>query len=74
MAEEVNMVLKESRDTSPLKLSDSPPTILDIQHVKGLEQHAPYPFMLDIHSLEQHVELHDPLLLTRGEKDKITLI
>jgi hypothetical protein len=35
--EELNMVLEESRDISPFKLSDSPPIMLDIHHVKGLE-------------------------------------
>lgn len=50
LSEEVNMILEESHDISSLKL-DSPPTMLDVQHVKGLEQHAPHPFMFDI----QHV-------------------
>ena len=43
-----------------------------VQHVKGLEQHATHPLMLDIQhviSLEQHIELLDPLPLTRDEKD-----
>jgi len=76
LLEEVNTVLKESRDTSPLKLFDSLPTMLDIQHVKSLEQHVPHPLMLDaqhVIGLEQHVELHDPLRLTRGEKDEDNL-
>jgi hypothetical protein len=50
LSEEVNMILEESHDISSLKL-DSPPIMLDVQHVKGLEQHAPHPFMFDI----QHV-------------------
>jgi hypothetical protein len=33
LPEEVNMVLKKSNDISPLKLSDSLLTMLDIQHV-----------------------------------------
>ena len=41
--EEVNMILEEFYDISPFKLPDSPPIMLDIHHVKGLEQHAPYP-------------------------------
>ena len=51
LSEEVNMILEESHDISSLKLFDSPPTMLDVQHVKGLEQHAPHPFMFVI----QHV-------------------
>jgi hypothetical protein len=57
LPKKLDMVLKESYDISFLKLSDSPPTMLDIQHVKGLE----------------HVELHNPLPLTRGEKDEDSL-
>jgi hypothetical protein len=71
--EEVNMILKESHDISPLKLPDSLPTMLDFHHVKGLEQHAPHPLMLDIQhviGLEQHVELHNLLPLTCDEKDE----
>jgi hypothetical protein len=73
---EVNMVLKESRNISPLKLSDSLPIMLDIQHIKCLEQHAYHPLMLDVQhviDLEQYVELYDPLVLTRGEKDEDNL-
>jgi hypothetical protein len=33
LPEEVNMVLKKSNDISPLKLSDSLLTMLDVQHV-----------------------------------------
>ena len=47
--------------------------MLDVQNIKGLEQHAPHPFMFDIQhviGLEQYVELPDPLLLTRDEKDE----
>jgi hypothetical protein len=58
LPKELDMVLKESYDISFLKLCDSPPTMLDIQHVKGLEQ---------------HVELHNPLPLTCGEKDEDSL-
>jgi hypothetical protein len=58
LPKELDMILKECHDISFLKLSYSPPTMLDIQHVKGLEQ---------------HVELHDPLPLTCGEKDEDSL-
>lgn len=47
--------------------------MLDVQNVKGLEQHAPHPFMFDIQhiiGLEQYVELPDPFPLTRDEKDE----
>jgi hypothetical protein len=76
LPEEVNMVLKESCNISPLKLFDSLPIMLDIQHVKGLEHHAHRPLMLDVQhviGLEQYVELYDPLVLTRGEKDEDNL-
>jgi hypothetical protein len=46
--EEVNMVLEKSHDISPLKLLDSPPTMLDIQHFIDLEQHALHPLMIDV--------------------------
>ena len=69
LSEDVNMVLKESHDISPFKLSDSPPTMLNVQHVKGLEQHAHHPLMHVI-GLEQYVELHDPLPLTHDEKEE----
>ncbi|KAL9407207.1 hypothetical protein Peur_004179 [Populus x canadensis] len=67
------MVLKEFCNISHLKLSDSLPIMLDIQHVKGLEQHTHHPLMLDVQhviGLEQYVELYDPLVLTRGEKNE----
>jgi hypothetical protein len=47
--------------------------MLDAQHVKGLEQHAPHLLMLNIQhviDLEQHVEFPDPLPLTYDEEDK----
>jgi hypothetical protein len=71
--EEVNMVLEESHDISPLKPPNSSLTMLDVQHVKSLEQHAPHPLMLDVQhiiGLEQRVEFPDPLPLTRDEKDE----
>lgn len=46
--EEVKMVLEKSHDISPLKPPDSPLTMLDIQRIKSLEQHAPHSLMLDI--------------------------
>jgi hypothetical protein len=53
--EEVNVVLEESRNINPLKLLESPPTLLDVQHVI---------------SLDQHVKLFNPLPLTCNEKDE----
>ena len=58
LPEEVNMILEESHDSSPLKLSNSLPTMLDILHVIGLEQ---------------HVELSYPLPLICDEKDEDNL-
>lgn len=71
--EEVKMVLEKSHDISPLKPPDSPLTMLDIQRIKSLEQHAPHSLMLDAYciiGLEQRVEFSDPLPLTRDEKDE----
>ena len=56
--EEVNIVLEESHNINPLKLPESPPTLLDVQHVI---------------SLDQHVKLSNPLPLTCNEKDDLTL-
>jgi len=53
--EEVNIVLEESHNINPLKLPESPPTLLDVQHVI---------------SLDQHVKLSNPLPLTCNEKDE----
>jgi hypothetical protein len=52
---EISMVLKESHDISPLKLPDSSPHMLGVQHII---------------SLEQHVELLDPLPHARDEEDE----
>jgi hypothetical protein len=38
--EEINMILEESHDISHFKPLDSPPIMLDIQHVIGLKQHV----------------------------------
>ena len=43
LPKDVNMVLKKSHDISPLKLFDSPPTMLDVQYVKYLEQNVHHP-------------------------------
>ena len=43
LPKDVNMVLKKSHDISPFKLFDSPPTMLDVQYVKYLEQHVHHP-------------------------------
>jgi hypothetical protein len=53
--EEVNIVLEESYNINPLKLLESPPTLLDVQHVI---------------SLDQHVKLSNPSPLTCNEKDE----
>jgi hypothetical protein len=42
------MVLEKSHDISSLKQLDSPPTMLDIQHIIDLEQHARHPLMIDV--------------------------
>jgi hypothetical protein len=55
---EISMVLEESHDISP-KLPDSPPHILGVQHII---------------SLEQHVELPDPLPHARDEEDNPSLL
>ena len=47
------MVLEESHDIIPPKLPDSSPHMLDVQHII---------------SLEQHVELLDPLPRARDEE------
>ena len=52
---EINMVLEESHDISPPKLPDSSPHMLDVQHII---------------SLEQHVELSDPLPHAHDKKDE----
>ena len=39
-SEEINMILEESHDISHFKPLDSPPIMLDIQHVIGLKQHV----------------------------------
>ena len=52
---EINMVLKESHDISPPKLPDSSPHRLGVQHII---------------SLEQHVELLDPLPHACDEEDE----
>jgi len=73
LPEMVNMVLEESYNINLLKLPDSLPIMLDAQHVKGLEQHAPHLLMLDVQhviDLEQHVEFPDLLPLTYDEEDK----
>jgi len=73
LLEEVNIIIEGSYDISLLKLPDSPSTMHDVQHAKGLKQHVPHPLMLDVQhviSLEQHVELPNPLPLIRDEKDK----
>ena len=72
-SKEVNMVLEKSHDISPLKPPNSPLTMLDVQRIKSLEQHAPHSLMLDaqcIIGLEQRVEFSDPLPLTRDKKDE----
>jgi hypothetical protein len=51
---EMSMVLEESCDISSHKLPDSSSHILGVQHII---------------SLEQHVELFDPLSHARDEKD-----
>jgi len=56
---EISMVLEESHDISPPKLLDSPPHILGVQHII---------------SLEQHVELPDPLPHARDEEDNAGLL
>ena len=64
---EINMILEKSHNISPSKLLDSSPTILDIQHIIGLEQHALHPRMAEVQhniSLSQHTELPDLLPLT----------
>jgi hypothetical protein len=58
LLEEVNLVLEESHDISPLKLPNFLPTMLGILHIIGLEQ---------------HVELPYPLPLTRDGKDEDNL-
>lgn len=45
---DVNMVFKWPYDIIHLKLLDSLSTMLDLQCVKGLEQHDPHTFMFDI--------------------------
>ena len=52
---EISMVLEKSHDISPHELSDSSPHILGVQHII---------------SLEQHVELLDPLPHARDEEDE----
>jgi hypothetical protein len=37
------MVLEKSHDISLFKPPDSPPTMLDVQHVNSLEQHIELP-------------------------------
>jgi len=67
------MVLKESYDINSLKPPESPLIMLDVQHIKCLEQYAPRLFMFDIQhiiGLEQHIELPDPLPLTRDKEDE----
>ena len=73
LPEKVSIVWEESYDINLLKPLDSLPIMLDAQHVKGLEQHAPHLLMLNIQhviDLEQHVEFPDPLPLTYDEEDK----
>jgi hypothetical protein len=55
LPKKVNMVLDKSHDISPLKLPNSPPFMLDVQHIIGLEQ---------------HIELSDPLPPTLDEENK----
>jgi hypothetical protein len=67
------MILKESHDINLFKPPDSPSIMFDVQHIKGLKQHAPHPFMFDIQhiiGLKQHIELPDPLPLIRDKKDE----
>jgi len=52
---EISMVLEESYNISPPKLPDSSPHMLSVQHII---------------SLEQHVELLDPLPHARDEEDE----
>jgi hypothetical protein len=44
LLEEVNMVLEEFHDISPLKLPNFLPTMLGILHIIGLEQHVELPY------------------------------
>ena len=55
LPEEVNIILKESHNISLLKLLDSLPIMLDVQHIIDLEQ---------------HVKLPNPLPLTHDEEDE----
>jgi hypothetical protein len=52
---EISMILEESHDISPSKLLDSSPHMLGVHHII---------------SLEQHVELLDPLPHARDKKDE----
>jgi hypothetical protein len=52
---EISMVLEESHDVSPPKLLDSSPHMLGVEHII---------------SLEQHVELSDPLPHARDKEDE----
>ena len=77
LLKKVNMILEESHGINYLKLPNSPSTMLDTQHIKGLEQHAPHLFMFDVQhviGLEKRVEFLDPLPLTHDKKNKDSLI
>jgi len=56
---EIRMVLEESHDISHPKLPDSSSHMLGVQHII---------------SLEQHIELFDPLPHARDEEDEIILV